>query len=75
MVPQWTERTAIDLFGRVLASLIEGDADDVLADRALLDTCIRFARLPSGDFDEVRLDVPGVGRRGSGGGLAGSSDF
>ena len=56
MDPGWTERTAIDLFGRVLASLIEGDADDVLADRGLLDTCVRFARLPSGEFTGVRLD-------------------
>jgi len=29
------EQTAIDLFGRVLASLIEGETDDVMADRAL----------------------------------------
>jgi len=54
--PRFGEQTAVDLFGRVLAALVEGNADDVVADRALLDTCARFARVAGGEFEGVRLD-------------------
>lgn len=50
------ERTAIDLFGEVLAAVIERDVDAVVADRALLDACVRFARMPSGPFTGVKLE-------------------
>lgn len=50
------DQTAVDLFGRVLASVIEQDPDDVSADRALLETCARFARVSGSRFDGVRLD-------------------
>ena len=40
----FAEQTAVDLFGRVLATVVEGNADDVVADRALLDTCVRFGK-------------------------------
>jgi len=48
--------TSVDLFGRVLAAVVEGEADDVVADRALLDTCVRFSRATRGAFDGVQLD-------------------
>ncbi len=50
------EQTPIDIFGQLLATLLEGDADDVVADRALLDSCARFARVSGGGFDGLRLD-------------------
>ncbi len=49
------EQTAVDLFGGVLAAVIEGH-DDVMADRALLDTCIRFAKVSGGGFEGLRLE-------------------
>jgi len=48
-------QTAVDLFGKVLAAVVEGPVDDVSADRALLDTCARFARTASGAFTGVQL--------------------
>ena len=50
------EHTAVDLFGYVLASVIEGEADDVMADRALLDTCVRFAKVSGDGFEGVQLE-------------------
>jgi hypothetical protein len=50
------EQTAIDIFGRVLASILEGEADDVVADRPLLESCARFARVSGGGFDGLRLE-------------------
>ena len=49
------DRTAVDLFGEVLATVVEGDAEDVLADRALLDTCVRFAGIVGDEFEGVEL--------------------
>ncbi len=71
------EQTAIDIFGRVLASILGGSGDDVLADRPLLESCVRFARVSGGGFTGMRLeglagrssplevtskDVPGIER-------------
>lgn len=50
------DQTAVDLFGQVLASVVERDADEVVADRALLNTCVRFARVAGHGFDGVRLE-------------------
>lgn len=50
------EQTAVDLFGQVLASIVERDADDVVADRALLDICVRFAKVSRDGFDGVQLE-------------------
>ena len=50
------EQTAVDLFGEVLASVVERDVDDVVADRALLDVCVRFAKVSGDGFDGVRLE-------------------
>ena len=50
------EHTAIDLFGQILSSVVDGDVDDVLADRALLDACVNFASISGGGFAGVRLD-------------------
>ncbi|KIG13502.1 hypothetical protein DB30_08014 [Enhygromyxa salina] len=49
-------QTAVDLFGQVLVAVVEGQADDVIADRALLDTCLRFAKIPGSNYDGVQLD-------------------
>lgn len=49
-------QTAVDLFGEVLARVVEGEADDVVADRALLDACLRFARLAGDGFEEVQIE-------------------
>jgi hypothetical protein len=54
--PGFGEQTAVDLFGEVLASVIERDADDVVADRALLDICVRFAKVSGDGFDGVQLE-------------------
>jgi hypothetical protein len=59
----------VDIFAGVLASVVQGDRDHVLADRALLDTCVRFARAARDGFDGVQLegiaglDAPLVVRR------------
>lgn len=50
------EQTAVDLFGEVLASVVERDADDVVADRALLDVCVRFAKVAGEGFVGVQLE-------------------
>jgi hypothetical protein len=50
------EQTAIDIFGRVLTTILECEADDVVADRALLESCARFARVSGGGFDGLRLE-------------------
>lgn len=61
--------SAVDIFAGVLASVVRGDKEGVLADRALLDTCVRFARAARDDFEGVQLegiaglDVPLVVRR------------
>jgi hypothetical protein len=48
--------SAVDIFAGVLASVLQGDRDQVLADRALLDTCVRFARAARDGFDGVQLE-------------------
>jgi hypothetical protein len=50
------ERTAIDLFGEVLTSIVRGTQDEVVADRALLEGCARFARISGGGFSGLLLD-------------------
>ena len=50
------DQTAIDLFGKVLAAVVEGKTDDVVADRALLEVCGRFARVSGGGFEGVQLE-------------------
>lgn len=53
---QFGEQTAIDIFGQLLATVLEGEPDDVVADRALLDSCARFARVSGYGFDGFRLE-------------------
>lgn len=50
------EQTAVDLFGQVLAAGIEGQADDVMADWALLDTCVRFAKISGGGYEGIQIE-------------------
>lgn len=50
------EQTAVDLFGQVLAVVVERSPDEVVADRALLDTCVRFAKVAGGGFEGIRLE-------------------
>lgn len=54
--PHLGEQTAVDLFGEVLASVVERNADEIFADRALLDVCVRFARVSGDAFDGVQLE-------------------
>jgi hypothetical protein len=49
-------RTAVDLFGQVLAGIVEGPSDEIAADRGLLDACSRFARLSAGGLSGVRIE-------------------
>lgn len=48
--------STVDIFAAVLASVVQGDRGHVLADRALLDTCVRFARAAREGFDGVQLE-------------------
>ena len=52
---QFSDKTAVDLFGQVLEAIVEGDAEDVVADRALLDSCVRFAKASGDGFDGIQL--------------------
>lgn len=50
-------QTAIELFGDVLAALMEQPDDEITADRPLLDACLRFAKLSSSSGVEgVRIE-------------------
>jgi hypothetical protein len=48
--------SAVDIFAGVLASVVRGEKERVLADRALLDTCVRFARAARDGFEGVQLE-------------------
>lgn len=50
------EQTAIDIFGKLLATILDGSRDEVAADRALLDICARFARVSGCGYDGIALD-------------------
>jgi hypothetical protein len=50
-----TSQSAIDFFGAVLASALRGDREALLADRPLLDACVRLARAPGRVFRSVSL--------------------
>lgn len=47
--------TAVDLFAEVLASALESDREHVVGDRALFETCVRFARAGRGRFGAIQL--------------------
>lgn len=47
--------SAIDLFARVLHQVKAGNPAAVHADRGLLESCLRLARLPRGEFSSVLL--------------------
>lgn len=53
--PIGTDGSAIDLFARVIHQVKAGNAAVVHADRALLESCLRLARLPRGEFNGVIL--------------------
>lgn len=55
--------SAIDIFAHVLRATVRGTAEDVVADRALLDGCVRFAQVSGGGFAGLRLEGL-VGRAG-----------
>ncbi len=50
-----TKRTAVEVFARVLATAIEGRDDQVLADRPLLDTCVRFVRAAGSAYEGIEI--------------------
>lgn len=47
--------TALDLFAAVLRQIQQGDGSTLKADRALLEGCLRFARVPVGSFSGISL--------------------
>jgi hypothetical protein len=53
--PVGPDCSAIDLFARVLHQVKAGNAAAVQADRALLESCLRLARLPRVEFSSVAL--------------------
>jgi len=50
------DQSAVDRFASILAAILDDDAEDVTADRSLLDICANFARASGVGFDGVRLD-------------------
>lgn len=50
------EQTAIDIFGQRLAAALESERDEILADRALLDAYVKFARISGRGCDEISLE-------------------
>lgn len=57
--PIGPDRSAIDLFASVIQQVKSGNAAAVQADRALLQSCLRFAQLPKGEFSVVELSAMG----------------
>lgn len=49
------EKTAVDIFGELLGAILSGEREDVVADRALLESCARFARVSGPSFSGVQL--------------------
>ena len=49
-------QTAVDLFGRVLSSALAGDPQQLLADRTLLETCIRLAHAAPPVYEGIQID-------------------
>lgn len=47
--------TALELFAAVLRQIQQGDGSTLKADRALLEGCLRFARVPVGSFSGISL--------------------
>jgi len=54
--PLDSTRTAVDLFGDVLAAVVSGDRESLRADRPLLDSCIRFALAAGSTHDGLQLE-------------------
>ncbi len=50
------EHTAVDLFGKVLAAVVEGNPDNIAADKALLDTCVKFAKVAGHGLAGLQLE-------------------
>lgn len=55
-------QSAVDLFGNVLATALAGERDALVADRALLDSCARFARI-AGRPDSRGVTLGGIAGR------------
>lgn len=49
-------KSGIDLFGSLLATAIQESRDGVAADKALLETCVRFVRAAGQAFEGLRID-------------------
>jgi len=47
--------SSVECFADVLSSVLAGDRDEMVADRALLDACVRFERSGSRGFEGVEL--------------------
>lgn len=53
--PLDVSQSAVDFFSIVLASAVVGDREHLMADRPLLESCIRFARAARGAYDGLQL--------------------
>lgn len=51
-----SEMTAFDFFGQLLASVVDGEPDQIQADRALLEACVRFVKITSNGAEAIRLE-------------------
>jgi len=54
--PLDVSQTSVDFFAEVLDRTVSDSTEDLLADRNLLDTCIRFAKVSGPRFEGIRLD-------------------
>lgn len=50
------DMTAFDFFGQLLASVVDGESEQIQADRALLEACVRFAKITLNGAEAVRLE-------------------
>lgn len=50
------DHTAVELFGQILSAVVERDPDHIVADRALLDACVRFAKVSGDGYEGVCLE-------------------
>lgn len=50
------QRSSVDIFAQVLSAALEDHTDELLADRSLLATCIRFAEAAGTAFRGLQLD-------------------
>lgn len=50
------QRSAVDYFGQILAEALAENQTEISADRAMLDTLVRFVKVSGSPYEGVRLD-------------------